>query len=60
MKKFETQRITGLVLKAVALAMGVVSIVMGFIPDAADMDTHITLLSIGLVALALSSLMKEE
>ena len=60
MKKSETQRITGLVLKAVALAMGVVSIVMGFIPDAADMDTHITLLSIGLVALALSSLMKEE
>ena len=60
MKKFETQRITGLVLKAVALAMGVVSIVMGFIPDAADMDTHITLLSIGLAALALNSLMKEE
>jgi ribosomal protein S18 acetylase RimI-like enzyme len=39
MKKSETQRITGLVLKAVALAMGVVSIVMGFIPDAADMET---------------------
>ena len=60
MKKSETQRITGLVLKAVALAMGVASIVMGFIPDAADMDTHITLLSIGLAALALNSLMKEE
>ena len=60
MKKSETQRITGLVLKAVALAMGVVSIVMGFIPEAADMDTHITLLSIGLTALALTSLMKEE
>ena len=60
MKKSETQRITGLVLKAVALAMGVVSIVMGFIPNAADIDTHITLLSIGLFALALAALQKEE
>jgi len=58
MKKSE--KIIGLVLKAVALAMGVASIVMGFIPDAADMDTHITLLSIGLASLALNSLMKEE
>ena len=58
MNKYE--KITGLVLKAVALAMGVASIVMGFIPNAADMDTHITLLSIGLAALALSSLMKDE
>ena len=58
MNKYE--KIIGLVLKAVALAMGVASIVMGFIPNAADMDTHITLLSIGLAALALSSLMKEE
>ena len=60
MKKSETQRITGLVLKAVALAMGVASIVIGFIPDAADVDTHITLLSMGLAALALNALMKEE
>ena len=60
MKKSETQRITGLVLKAVALAMGVVSIVMGFIPNAADIETHITLLSIGLFALALAALQKEE
>ena len=58
MNKYE--KIIGLVLKAVALAMGVASIVMGFIPDAADMDTHITLLSIGLAALALNSLMQEE
>ena len=58
MNKYE--KITGLVLKAVALAMGVASIVMGFIPNAADMDTHITLLSIGLAALALNALMKEE
>ena len=60
MKKSETQRITGLVLKAVAVGMSIASIVMGFIPDAADMETHITLLSIGLAALALNSLMKEE
>ena len=40
--------------------MGVASIVMGFIPNAADMDTHITLLSIGLAALALNALMKDE
>ena len=56
----DTNKIIVLVCKGVALAMGVASIVIGFIPDAADMDTHITLLSIGLVALALSSLMKEE
>ena len=56
----DKNKIIALVLKAVALAMGVASIVMGFIPDAADMDTHITLLSMGLVALALNSLMKEK
>ena len=43
-----------------SLAMGVVSIVMGFIPGAADVDTHITLLGIGLAALAAAALMKEE
>ena len=58
MKKYE--KITGLVLKAVAVGMSIVSIVMGFIPDAADVDTHITLLSIGLAALAVASLMKED
>ena len=49
-----------LVLKVVAMAMGIVSIVMGFIPEAADVDTHITLLGIGLAALALAALQKEE
>jgi len=48
-----------LVLKAVALAMGVVSIVLGFIPGAADAGTQITLLSIGLAALGLAALQKE-
>ena len=60
MKKSETQRITGLVLKAVAVGMSIASIVMSFIPDAADVDTHITLLGIGLAALALAALQKEE
>ena len=60
MKTSEAQRITGLVLKAVAVGMSVVSIVLGFIPGAADVDTHITLLSIGLAALAIAALMKEE
>jgi len=36
----------------VAVGMSVASIVMGFLPDVADVDTHITLLSIGLFALA--------
>jgi putative Mn2+ efflux pump MntP len=60
MSKSETQRIVGLVLKAVAVGMSVVSIVMGFLPDVADVDTHITLLSIGLAALAVAALQKEE
>ena len=60
MKTSENQRIIGLVLKAVAVGMSVVSIVLGFIPGAADIDTHITLLSIGLAALAIASLMKED
>ena len=56
----DTNKIIVLVFKALALAMGVVSVVMGFIPDAADMDTHITLLGIGLAAIGIASLMKEE
>ena len=58
MKK--TEKIIILVLKAVAVGMSIVSIVMGFIPDVADVDTHITLLSIGLATLAMASLMKED
>lgn len=50
------QRIIGLVLKAVAVGMSVVSIVLGFLPAVADVDTLITLLSIGLFALAVAAL----
>jgi putative Mn2+ efflux pump MntP len=60
MKKSEIQRITRLVLKAVAVGMSVASIVMGFIPSVTDVNTHITLLSIGLAALAVAALQKEE
>ena len=59
MAKSETNKIVGLVLKAVALGMGVVSIVLGFIPGAADVGTQVTLLSIGLAALAVAALQKE-
>jgi hypothetical protein len=59
-KKMEnTQRIITLVLKAVAVGMSVASIVLLFLPDAADIDTHVTLLSIGLFALAVAALQKE-
>ena len=54
-----TKRIINLVLKAVAVGMSVVSIVLLFLPDAADIDTHVTLLSIGLFALAVAALQKE-
>ena len=53
-------RIINLVLKAVALGMGVVSVVLEFIPGAADTATQVTLLSIGLTTLALAALQKEE
>lgn len=55
-----TQRIINLVLKAVAVGMSVVSIVMSFLPDVGDTETQITLLGIGLFALALSALQREE
>ena len=54
------QRIISLVLKAVALGMAVVSVVLGFLPDAADVDTQVTLLGIGLFTLALDALQKED
>ena len=55
-----TKNIINLVLKAVALAMAVASLVLGFFPEAGDFDTPVTLLGIGLAALALFSLQKED
>ena len=46
-----------LVLKVVAMAMGIVSIVLGYFPKETNTKTHITLLGIGLAALAIASLM---
>ena len=60
MNKPEIARITRLVLKAVAVGMSVASIVMGFIPGVADADTQVTLLSIGLAALAVAALQDKE
>ena len=54
------KRIISLVLKAVAVGMSVVSIVMGFIPGTADVDTHLTLLGIGLFTLAVAALQEED
>ena len=59
MKKSELQRILNLVLKALAVGMSVSSIVIGFIPEAADADTQVTLLGIGLAALAVAALQQE-
>ena len=55
-----TQRIISLVLKAVALGMAVVRIILGFLPEAADIGTQVTLLSIGLFTLSVAALQKEE
>ena len=40
--------------------MSVVSIVMGFVPDAADVDTNLTLLGIGLFTLAVAAFQKQD
>jgi hypothetical protein len=55
--KMDVTMIIVLVLKVVAMAMGIVSIVLGFFPKETTTKTHITLLSIGLTALAIASLM---
>ncbi len=56
----KVQGIVGIVLKAVAVGMSIASIVMGFFPGETTIETHITLLSIGLAALAVAALQKEE
>lgn len=54
-----TARMTTLVLKAVALAMAVVVIVMGVL-GTLEMQTAVTLLAIGLAALALNALQDDR
>ena len=55
----KTQEITTLVLRAVALAMAVASIVLGFVGEM-SLETIVPLLGIGLLALALAGLMKTK
>jgi hypothetical protein len=55
----DTKKIVSLVLKAVALGMGVVSIILGILGGAAGTSTQVTLLSIGLTTLALAALQNE-
>ena len=55
--KIDAKMIIQLVLKVVAMAMGIVGIVMGYFPKEANTKTHITLLSIGLTALVIAVLM---
>ena len=51
----ENQSILSLVLKVVGLAMGVVVIVLSIL-DAADVNTYVLLLGIGLAAMGLEAL----
>ena len=53
------QSTISLVLKAVALAMGVASFILGIL-GVVNISTQVTLLSVGLFALALAALQKEE
>jgi len=46
-----------LILKVVAMAMGIVNVVLGFFPKETTVKTHITMLSIGLAALAIAAFM---
>ncbi|GAB4544089.1 MAG: hypothetical protein Fur002_16970 [Anaerolineales bacterium] len=52
------KKLTALVLKAVGMAMGVAVIVLGIL-KAADVETSVTLLGIGLFALGLAALNEE-
>jgi len=56
-KEMDINNIITLVLKVVAMAMAIVSIVMGFFPRETNAKTHITMLSIGLAAMAIAALM---
>ena len=59
MAKFEIQRIPSIVLKTVGVGMSITSITMGFIPDVVGVDIRITMLSVGVAALAVAALGEE-
>lgn len=54
----ENQKLFQTVLNAVALGMAIASIVLGYL-GAVDVGTQVSLLSIGLFALAIAGLQKE-
>jgi hypothetical protein len=56
----DPKKIINLILKAVAMAMAIASIVMLFFPGEATIETHITLLSVGMATLAVAALQKED
>jgi uncharacterized membrane protein len=53
----EKKMTISLILKVVAMAMGIVNVVLGFFPKETTVKTHITMLSIGLAALAIAAFM---
>jgi len=53
------KKIIDLASKAIALAMSIASIILGILGEA-TLDNHVTLLGIGLLALALAGLQKVE
>ena len=55
----KTQSITQMVLKAVALAMSVACLVLGFL-GTVETAAQVTLLAIGVFALSVSALQKNE
>ena len=55
----KAQNIISLVMKAVAVGMAVITAVMGYLPEAAEIETQLGLLSLGLFALAITALQKE-
>ena len=50
----QVSKVTALILKAIALAMGVAVVVLNIMGEA-DVETSITLLAIGLLSMALGS-----
>jgi uncharacterized membrane protein len=53
----EKKMTISLILKVVAMAIGIVNVVLGFFPKETTVKTHITMLSIGLAALAIAAFM---
>jgi len=53
----DISNIITLVFKVLAMAMGIVSVILGFFPKETNTETHITILSIGLGALAFATLL---